>query len=83
LRFRAGAHLNGSPYGKDDSGSYFSGYSIGIGHRGNDFYIDAAYRIATINEGYIPYLVLDQDRLQLVENEVINQNFALTFGFKF
>lgn len=83
IRLRGGLHLNGSPYGKDTQSTYFMGYSYGLGYRSDDFFIDAGYRISTINEGYIPYLVLDQERQQLVENEIKNKNFVLTIGFKF
>ena len=82
FRIRGGFHMNGSPYGEDTESTYFTGYTLGIGHRGESFFIDAAYRLSSVNEGYIPYLVLDQDRLQLVENNITNQNFVVTFGFK-
>ncbi len=82
FRLRAGYNLIGSPYGAD-SGVFFPGYSFGFGFRETKYYVDLGYRFTEVNEGYIPYVTLDDERLQLVENEVRNGKLVMTVGFQF
>lgn len=81
-RLRAGYQLNGSPYFKDD-GKFFTGISLGGGFRFDKFFIDLAFKTNSVQQGYIPYLTTNIDKLQLVQLETTNSYFVSTFGFKF
>ena len=81
LRLRAGLGLLGSPYVGDSKVS--PTYSTGIGIRESDFYVDLAYQYRQTQEGYKPYLVSDADRQPIADQRVTNNNFLLTFGYKF
>lgn len=82
FRVRGGYNLLGSPYAADE-GVFFSAYSLGLGWREDKYYLDFGWRTQRIEEGYIPYQVLDDDRLQLVENSIKNNKMAVTLGFQF
>lgn len=82
LRFRGGYNLIGSPYGADQ-GIYFPAFSLGFGWREDKYYLDFGYRNSLVREGYIPYVVLDDSRLQLVENNRRVGNLVMTVGFQF
>jgi hypothetical protein len=82
IRFRAGVGFIGSPYYIDGSSEYDKLYSIGGGIRGDMFYVDLAYQHRNFSEGYIPYNVLADERLQLVKNESDISKLTLTLGFK-
>ena len=82
FRARAGYNMIGSPYGADEN-VFFPGYSLGVGWREDKYYLDFGYRSTKVREGYIPYSVLDDDRLQLVENRINNGKAVVTLGFQF
>lgn len=82
FRARAGYNMIGSPYAADQS-VFFPGYSVGLGWREDKYYLDFGYRSTRIREGYIPYSVLDDDRLQLVDNTIRNGKAVVTLGFQF
>ena len=83
LRFRGGIALSESPYAIDDNFNFSKAYSVGFGIRQDGFFIDLAYKQNKVEDGYIPYEVLDDDRLQLVTRESNLNKFLVTFGFKF
>jgi len=81
-RIRGGLILQASPFLADD-GAYNSIRSIGAGFRADRFYIDAALRMSSGEEGYVPYRESDPSREKLVN---ITKNFnklLLTVGYKF
>lgn len=83
LRFRAGYGLNGSPY-VDDNSTYNS-LSAGVGVREKSFYLDFGYRRSAIGETYVPYVTFDTDinPQQVVLNDINNDTFLMTIGFRF
>lgn len=82
FRIRGGYNLIGSPYAGDE-GIYFPVYAFGLGWREDKYYIDFGWRTQRVREGYIPYQVLDDDRLQIVENSIRTSKLAITIGFQF
>ena len=72
----------GSPYAADRN-LFFPAYSLGLGWRENNYYLDLGWRTSQVREGYIPYVVLDDDRLQVVENRRNNTKLVFTIGFQF
>ncbi|WP_235297875.1 hypothetical protein [Portibacter marinus] len=82
FRVRTGYNMIGSPYAADE-GVFFPAFSLGLGWREDRYYFDVGWRTQRINEGYIPYQVLDDDRLQVVENSIKNNKLAVTLGFQF
>jgi len=82
IRLRAGVGLLGSPYAVDNAFDFSNVYSLGFGYRANRIYFDVAYQYRTLTEGYIPYQVLDQKRLQNIDNETTFTKLSFTVGFK-
>lgn len=81
-RVRAGYQMNSSPY-YEDEGKFFNGFTLGAGLRFDKFFFDVAYKLNTIQQGYIPYVTTSEQDLQLVNQETSNVYFATTFGLKF
>ncbi|MDF1694903.1 MAG: hypothetical protein P1U56_03690 [Saprospiraceae bacterium] len=82
LRVRVGYSISTSPY-ISDSDTY-SSISAGLGFRADKFFFDVGYRRQEIQEGYNPYVVLEQsnrDPLANIETEI--GRLAMTIGFKF
>ena len=89
LRLRGGFEILKQVYSNSDK--YDNGYSMGIGYRGNSFYLDLAYKNSTAEQGYVPYLTGNSDfdgngsidaPTPLV-NQKSNQDFIqVTLGFK-
>ena len=82
FRLRAGFSLNASPYEEitDRNGSL----SLGAGYRGENFFLDVAYkRLSSLTE-YRPYLLsLDNiDLEQPVDLDGNRNRFLVTLGFK-
>ena len=80
-RIRAGYNISGTPYA--DSNITNNAYSFGVGYRKRTFYLDFAYKRSQLEEGYVPYLLANPNLEQSVQNEVKNNQFLLTAGFKF
>lgn len=80
-RFRLGAGFQGTPFvdGSIQS-NYFTG---GLGYRAESFYLDLAYRLAFLEEGYVPYLMESVEDQQLVNQEAVRSRIMLTLGFRF
>lgn len=82
MRVRAGYSLNGSPY-YGDEGRFYNGFSLGAGLRFDKFYFDIAYKTSSNQQGYLPYVTIDNENQQLVQFDTTNSYISTTFGFKF
>jgi len=82
FRLRGGLALLGSPYALDDITEFSRIYSVGGGFRADRVYFDIAFQFRKFEEGYIPYQVLDANRLQIIQNEVNLNKLCFTVGFK-
>jgi len=80
FRFRGGFGLHQSPYAGDDTMN--KSFSAGLGIRGENVFLDVAYRRFAYKETFIPYAV-SQAPQQFVDNDITNNQFLLTLGFKF
>jgi long-subunit fatty acid transport protein len=82
FRLRGGLGLIGSPYYVDGASTFDEIYSIGGGFRADRVYFDLACQFRNFSQGYIPYQVIDENRLQSVTNETNQNKFVITVGFK-
>lgn len=82
FRLRLGAALDQSPI--ISKTIYDSGlsYSLGIGFRGDSFYIDAAYRIQNRKIQYSPYFLLDPNSNQIIKNDLNLNKISVTIAAK-
>ncbi len=80
LRLRIGGGFRESPYKNDQSVNPY--YSGGIGVREEGFFIDLAYRIDQVEDGYLPYQVSLSPQ-PFVERTSTEHHVSLTFGVKF
>ncbi len=81
FRFRAGIALNGTPYANDNITN--NTYSLGLGIRDQNYYIDFAYKLFRENEGFLPYVLDDVERTQVIDRQTNNNEYLLTFGVIF
>lgn len=82
VRFRAGYAISTSPYINDTE--KYTSWSAGIGFRADKVFVDFAYRRRSVQEGYNPYVVLDQeDRDPLANIDTDYGRMVATLGFKF
>ena len=81
LRFRAGYNILGIPFVDDSSTN--STFSLGFGIREESFFIDLAYQKSMIDDTYLPYVLPGGGSPQVVRNDVSNNKYLLTIGFKF
>ncbi|MDA9774262.1 hypothetical protein N9B82_04830, partial [Saprospiraceae bacterium] len=81
-RIRAGYSLRGAPY-YGDEGRFYNGFSLGGGLRFDKFFFDVAYRTSSNQQGYLPYVTIDQENPQLVQFDTTTSYITTTFGFKF
>lgn len=82
VRVRLGYSISTSPYINDTE--KYTAWSAGIGFRADKFFIDVGYRRSSTQEGYNPYVVLEQENRDPLAN--IESDFgrlAMTIGFKF
>lgn len=82
FRIRGGINLLDSPFITGTSDDISKIYSAGLGWRGDDLYIDAAYQIRDFNESYTPYSTLDSSPELLLENNTDITKLVLTIGIK-
>ena len=80
FRIRAGFGLNGTPYAANNITN--SSYSLGVGYRLQNFFVDLGYRKSLFEEEYVPYQTIAATQ-QLVNNSFNNDDILLTMGFKF
>ena len=82
IRFRLGYGISTSPYLSDSK--KYTAWSAGLGFRADKFFLDLGYRRKSTQEGYNPYVVLDQDgRDPLANIETDYGRLVATIGFKF
>jgi hypothetical protein len=86
VSLRAGYALFNSPYvsagsGPDAKGSC-SNYSIGLGLREQDAFIDFSYVLSVLKNTYIPY-TLNTQGVSEVSMKSITNNFSISLGLKF
>ncbi len=86
MSIRAGYALLNSPYisagsGIDAKGS-LSNYSLGLGLRQDNSFIDFAYVLSSVKNTYIPY-TLSSQTVSEVSMKSITHLFAVTLGMKF
>lgn len=82
LRLRGGVQLTQSAFEADD-GATSETLSLGIGVREDKFFIDLGLIHRTSELGYIPYVVSNDSRNQLVINDFTTNNWIVTLGYKF
>ena len=80
-RLRLGTGFTGTPY--RDGSIINNYYTAGFGYRSESFYLDMAYKLSLIEEGFIPYLMESEDDQQLVNNDFTVNKLMLTMGFRF
>lgn len=81
LRLRAGVNLFGSPNVGDNS--YRNAYTLGLGFRGDNIFLDLAYRSEQQNFGYQPYFASDAARYVNVDVKNRVTSLVATIGLKF
>lgn len=81
VRGRAGVAMVTSPYAIQSEKDI--AFSAGLGFRFDAFYIDFSWSQRNQSEGYIPYLLEENDDNQVVSLEQKINNVDLTVGFKF
>jgi long-subunit fatty acid transport protein len=86
LSFRGGVNYSTSPITDQYkvSGNDFTkkGFSLGIGMRDENFFLDLAYLRNVSNQYFQPY-TLENQNVPGVETEVTTNNFTVTVGVKF
>lgn len=80
-RFRLGYGINSTPYLIDTN--FFTALSGGFGLRFDKFYFDLGARRQEFQQGYLPYVSLNEDNVQLVQLDTRKTNIVTTFGLKF
>ncbi len=80
-RVRLGYGLNGSPYAQDNL--YFGSLSGGVGLRFDKFFFDIGARRQNFQQGYLPYVSLNEENIQLVQIDNRKTYLVGTFGLKF
>jgi hypothetical protein len=80
-RIRLGYGLNSTPYIKDNN--LFTSLSGGFGLRFDKFYFDLGARNQGFKQGYLPYVSLNEDNVQLVQLDTRKTQIVTTFGIKF
>jgi hypothetical protein len=80
FRIRGGVSLAQSPYLNDKG--FDSSYHTGLGFRGDTYFIDLGYSLATREEGYLPYETIQAPQ-PLVITDYTRHTMAVTFGLKF
>lgn len=81
IRIRAGYATDKSPFKADETINNV--INLGLGYRGEKFFIDGAYRIFNRDEGYNPYIVNNPDLDPLTNINTRKSLFIATLGFKF
>lgn len=79
LRLRGGFGLQQAPVVDDDT--FYNTFSAGVGFRADRYFFDFAYRRVGIQNTYTPFVTTDAPQ-QFVDNDVTNEAFVFTVGFK-
>jgi hypothetical protein len=80
MRFRGGVMLSQSAYLNDKT--FDPSYHLGLGYRGETYFVDLGYSLAKKEEGYLPYLTNDAPQ-PLAVIETTRHRIAATLGLKF
>ena len=80
ISFRGGYGLFGSPYKSNVNDGKGSLYSLGLGYRTADYFVDCAYTSSTMTENYYLY---STDIANSASLKTTNNMFMVTFGLKF
>lgn len=84
VRFRAGVALTQSAFEFEEDSDYNNQLGLGLGYRGDSFFIDLAYSSNNQKEGYIAYEPKgEQAESPLANFETTRGAVQLTAGFKF
>lgn len=85
--FRGGYAMYGTPLSApfQVSGSDMSRncYSLGLGIRDQDYFIDFGYVLSQGTDYFYPYTLSYPQKVPVVQNKVNTHNFTVTFGIKF
>lgn len=79
FRIRGGIGLQQAPIVDDNT--FYTSASFGLGVRQRAYFVDFAYRRLGVKSTYTPYLIGDNQQ-QFVDNDVTNENFVFTLGFR-
>ena len=71
----------GDPYKSSDFDRSRSSYSLGLGYRTEDYFVDLAFINSTRNSLYSPYELVENT--PVAETENMTTTVALTLGFVF
>ena len=80
ISLRAGYALYGNPYKTGVNNATRTNYTLGIGFRESDYFIDIAYVYSTKKENYYLY---DPALISAVSNQMKAHSIQATVGFKF
>lgn len=79
FRFRGGLGFSGTEYARDKT--WAPAWSLGIGIREDDFFIDLGFMRQHREEGFVPYQTAEAPELR-VRTRLVRDIFALTIGIK-
>ncbi len=82
--FRGGYAMFGSPFSSAYKSSDMkrNSYSLGLGIRDQDYFIDFGYVLSQGTEYFRPYILNDQNTPE-VKSKIYTSNFTVTMGVKF
>jgi len=83
MRVRSGVNLLASPFADAEFAGVSNIITLGLGYRGDRFFIDGAFIMDNSTEEYNPYKLADSSQNQLVVNDAERAKFLMTMGFKF
>jgi hypothetical protein len=78
--FRGGYGIEGDPYESFSNNSVGNSYSLGLGLREKDYFVDLAYTHSKHSENYFIY---DPSYVDASRNTIQSDNLLLTFGVRF
>lgn len=81
IRLRAGIESGQDPISANSA--RIQSLSYGLGYRENNFFIDFGLRTRSSQEGYVPYVLTNPARENVVNNRVAFTKGVVTIGFKF
>lgn len=83
LRVRGGVGLISPAYATSNTiGDLSNTFNLGLGYRGNKFYIDLAVENKTRSDRYSPYFLVDEEFNQVVDIDKTLRRLVITGGMK-
>ncbi len=79
FRLRGGVGVQQAAIAGDDN--FYTNVSLGVGVRQRNYFMDLGYRRQGSKTTFSPYLTTDAVR-QFIDNDVVNENFVFTLGFR-